>query len=210
MSRAIIAWGRMPAGSRAFVQKQGTLWPRQFGGATLVSACASEHIGILTEHYSAMSNRAASFDLQAETYDQRVGLPEQDCQAIVRAVLALAQVQAGDVVLEVAAGTVLYWPRSVARHARRLSTASLGPQRYTAAASRWECAMAAGRCNCAGHLQLTRAALTGPRSRCTRKLARSTARWCGGYSGPGATPGQQCGSHDAAGDAAFAPPTRFL
>ena len=95
----------MPAGSRAFVQKQGTLWPRQFGGATLVSACASEHIGILTEHYTAMSNRAASFDLQAETYDQRVGLPEQDCQAIVRAVLALAQVQAGDVILEVGAGT---------------------------------------------------------------------------------------------------------
>jgi ubiquinone/menaquinone biosynthesis C-methylase UbiE len=45
------------------------------------------------------------FDMQTTTYDQRVGLPEQDCQAIVRAVLAMAQAQAGDVVLEIGAGT---------------------------------------------------------------------------------------------------------
>ena len=45
------------------------------------------------------------FDMQTTTYDQRVGLPEQDCQAIVRTVLAMAQAQAGDVVLEIGAGT---------------------------------------------------------------------------------------------------------
>jgi ubiquinone/menaquinone biosynthesis C-methylase UbiE len=54
-----------------------------------------------------MRNRFAPFDLQAETYDQRVGLPEQDCQAIVQAVLAMAQAQAEDVVLEIGAGTGL-------------------------------------------------------------------------------------------------------
>ena len=52
-----------------------------------------------------MSNRLTPFDTQAETYDQRVGLPEQDCQTIVRAVLALAQTQPHDLLLEMGAGT---------------------------------------------------------------------------------------------------------
>lgn len=52
-----------------------------------------------------MHDRSAPFDPQADTYDQRVGLPEQDCRAIVRAVLAIAQVQAGDRILEIGAGT---------------------------------------------------------------------------------------------------------
>jgi ubiquinone/menaquinone biosynthesis C-methylase UbiE len=47
----------------------------------------------------------ALFDGQADTYDQRVGLPEQDCQAIVRAVLALAHTQPHDLLLEIGAGT---------------------------------------------------------------------------------------------------------
>jgi len=54
-----------------------------------------------------MRNCSVPFDLQAETYDQRVGLPEQDCQAIVQAVLAMARVQAEDIVLEIGAGTGL-------------------------------------------------------------------------------------------------------
>src|SRR5215471_1838734 len=52
-----------------------------------------------------MSYRPTLFDMQAETYDQRVGLPEQDCQAIVQAVLALAQAQQHDLLLEIGAGT---------------------------------------------------------------------------------------------------------
>jgi len=52
-----------------------------------------------------MGNRLTLFDMQAETYDQRVGLPEQDCQAIVLAVLALAQAQPHDLLLEMGAGT---------------------------------------------------------------------------------------------------------
>ena len=52
-----------------------------------------------------MSNRPTLFDMQAETYDQRVGIAAQDCQAIVRAVLALAQTQPHDLLLEMGAGT---------------------------------------------------------------------------------------------------------
>lgn len=54
---------------------------------------------------SDMRTHFAPFDLQAETYDQRVDLPEPGCQAIGRSVLAMAQAQAGDVVLEIGAGT---------------------------------------------------------------------------------------------------------
>lgn len=43
--------------------------------------------------------------MQAESYDQRVGFPETDSQGIVRAVLALAQPQPWDLILEVGAGT---------------------------------------------------------------------------------------------------------
>lgn len=52
-----------------------------------------------------MRNQPAPFDTQADTYDRRVGWPEQDCQAIGRAVLALAQAQPGDLILEMGAGT---------------------------------------------------------------------------------------------------------
>jgi ubiquinone/menaquinone biosynthesis C-methylase UbiE len=52
-----------------------------------------------------MSTRLTLFDMQAETYDQRAGLSEQDCRAIVRAVLALAQSQPHDLLLEMGAGT---------------------------------------------------------------------------------------------------------
>ncbi len=45
------------------------------------------------------------FDGQAERYDQRVGLRERDCRQIVRAVLKLAEVHSGDVVVEVGVGT---------------------------------------------------------------------------------------------------------
>src|SRR5687768_4235574 len=47
----------------------------------------------------------ALFDGQADTYDQRVGLSEQDCQAIVRTVLTLAHIQPHDLLLEIGAGT---------------------------------------------------------------------------------------------------------
>ncbi|MEC4814249.1 MAG: methyltransferase domain-containing protein [Scytonema sp. PMC 1069.18] len=46
-----------------------------------------------------------SFDCQADTYDQRVGLTEIVCCEIVRAVLAIALVQPGDLLVEVGAGT---------------------------------------------------------------------------------------------------------
>ncbi|NMG09969.1 class I SAM-dependent methyltransferase [Brasilonema sp. UFV-L1] len=46
-----------------------------------------------------------SFDCQADTYDQRVGLPEIVCREIVGAVLAIALVQPGDLIVEVGAGT---------------------------------------------------------------------------------------------------------
>jgi ubiquinone/menaquinone biosynthesis C-methylase UbiE len=46
-----------------------------------------------------------SFDRQAHIYEQRVGLPEQVCREVVRAVLAIAHVQPGDLIVEVGAGT---------------------------------------------------------------------------------------------------------
>jgi ubiquinone/menaquinone biosynthesis C-methylase UbiE len=45
------------------------------------------------------------FDSQAATYDQRAGLPGQAGREVARALLELAEVQAGDVVVEVGAGT---------------------------------------------------------------------------------------------------------
>jgi ubiquinone/menaquinone biosynthesis C-methylase UbiE len=45
------------------------------------------------------------FDSQAATYDQRAGLPGQAGREVARAVLELAKVQPGDVVVEVGAGT---------------------------------------------------------------------------------------------------------
>jgi ubiquinone/menaquinone biosynthesis C-methylase UbiE len=52
-----------------------------------------------------MNNRPASFDLQADTFDQRAGLLEQHCQAIAQAVLRLTGASSGDLLLEVGAGT---------------------------------------------------------------------------------------------------------
>lgn len=45
------------------------------------------------------------FDSQADTYDQRVGLPPGIDRAVVQAVLTLTSVQPGEVVVEVGAGT---------------------------------------------------------------------------------------------------------
>jgi len=57
-----------------------------------------------------MSNTVAkyprsSFDRQAETFDQRVGLPELVCREVARQVLEMAEVRSGDRVVEVGAGT---------------------------------------------------------------------------------------------------------
>jgi len=51
------------------------------------------------------SHQAAAFDSQAAQYDERTGLPEPQCQAIVQAVLTLTEAQAGDLILELGAGT---------------------------------------------------------------------------------------------------------
>jgi SAM-dependent methyltransferase len=45
------------------------------------------------------------FDGQAPEFDQRVGLPEEDCRAIAAAVLAMAEVRSGGRVVEIGAGT---------------------------------------------------------------------------------------------------------
>jgi methyltransferase family protein len=45
------------------------------------------------------------FDGQAPEFDQRVGLPEEDCRAIAAAVLAMAEVRPGGRVVEIGAGT---------------------------------------------------------------------------------------------------------
>jgi ubiquinone/menaquinone biosynthesis C-methylase UbiE len=47
----------------------------------------------------------SSFDSQAATYDQRAGLPAGVDRAVAQAVLELAEVQPGDVVVEVGVGT---------------------------------------------------------------------------------------------------------
>lgn len=52
-----------------------------------------------------MNNRPAPFDTQAETYDQRVGLPAQDCQALAGAIFAMTRIQPGELILEIGAGT---------------------------------------------------------------------------------------------------------
>ncbi len=49
----------------------------------------------------------ADFDRQADIYDQRVGLSDAVCVAIVQAVLELAAAQPGDLVAEMGAGTGL-------------------------------------------------------------------------------------------------------
>jgi ubiquinone/menaquinone biosynthesis C-methylase UbiE len=52
-----------------------------------------------------MNSRPATFDAQAGTFDRRAGLPDECCQSIARAVLEMAEVVPGDLVLEVGAGT---------------------------------------------------------------------------------------------------------
>jgi 16S rRNA A1518/A1519 N6-dimethyltransferase RsmA/KsgA/DIM1 with predicted DNA glycosylase/AP lyase activity len=46
-----------------------------------------------------------SFDEQAESFDQRAGLPATVPNSIAKELVRLAQIGAGDVVLEVGAGT---------------------------------------------------------------------------------------------------------
>jgi ubiquinone/menaquinone biosynthesis C-methylase UbiE len=55
--------------------------------------------------WTAVKYSPPSFDRQAHTYEQRVGLPEQVCREVVGAVLAIAHVQPGDLIVEVGAGT---------------------------------------------------------------------------------------------------------
>ena len=52
-----------------------------------------------------MSVSSGRFDSQAKTYDQRVGLSKSVCQAIVQAVLGLADAVPGDLIAEMGAGT---------------------------------------------------------------------------------------------------------
>lgn len=50
-------------------------------------------------------DRPASYDEQAKSYDQRVGLPEVICRKTVEAVLSIAQVEPGERIVELGAGT---------------------------------------------------------------------------------------------------------
>jgi ubiquinone/menaquinone biosynthesis C-methylase UbiE len=52
-----------------------------------------------------MNKRPAVFDAQATTFDQRAGFSDSHSQAIVHAVLRLAEVEPGELVCEVGAGT---------------------------------------------------------------------------------------------------------
>lgn len=52
-----------------------------------------------------MTDRVMDFDDQADTYDQRVGMPERHCRAIARSVLATAEAKPGDLIVEIGAGT---------------------------------------------------------------------------------------------------------
>jgi hypothetical protein len=147
-----------------------------------------------------MGQPRALFDRQADTYDQRVGLPEQDCQAIARTVLTLANTQRHDLLIEIGAGTgtIGTW------FARQ-------PLRYVGLdVSRRM--LAAFRHRLSGHsstLLLLHAdgnapwPLTQPGTRRGGERTGRTARWRGHYYGPSATPGRQRGRCDAAGDAAF-------
>src|SRR5262245_28029664 len=52
-----------------------------------------------------MTRRPAPFDVQADTFDQRAGIPAPFCQAIARAVVKLAGARPEDLLVEVGAGT---------------------------------------------------------------------------------------------------------
>jgi ubiquinone/menaquinone biosynthesis C-methylase UbiE len=56
---------------------------------------------------TSLSASSTSFDAQAAEFDRRAGLLENDCRAIAAAALRLAEVQPGDGVLEIGAGTGL-------------------------------------------------------------------------------------------------------
>lgn len=47
----------------------------------------------------------APFDYQAESYDSRAGLSPEICDAIAQKILAIAQVQPNDLIVEIGAGT---------------------------------------------------------------------------------------------------------
>ena len=52
-----------------------------------------------------LTSKKLNFDEQAKTFETRTGLSEATCQAIVKTALDLAEIQAGDRVVEVGAGT---------------------------------------------------------------------------------------------------------
>ena len=52
-----------------------------------------------------LTSKQVTFDEQAKTFETRTGLSEPTCQAIVKTALDLAEIQAGDRVVEVGAGT---------------------------------------------------------------------------------------------------------
>lgn len=54
---------------------------------------------------TAVKYSPSSFDRQADTYNQRVGLPEMVCRLVVNAVMAKARAQPSDLIVEIGAGT---------------------------------------------------------------------------------------------------------
>lgn len=50
-------------------------------------------------------HQRAAFDYQATSFDRRAGLPDQYCPEIARTILELAEVQSGELIVEVGAGT---------------------------------------------------------------------------------------------------------
>lgn len=59
----------------------------------------------ITSPITAVKYSPPSFDRQAHTYEQRVGLPEQVCREVVGSVMAIAHIQPSDLIVEVGAGT---------------------------------------------------------------------------------------------------------
>lgn len=52
-----------------------------------------------------LTSKKAAFDEQAKTFETRTGLSKSTCQAIVQNALELADLQSGDLIIEVGAGT---------------------------------------------------------------------------------------------------------
>jgi ubiquinone/menaquinone biosynthesis C-methylase UbiE len=58
-----------------------------------------------TQQPNVLAERASTFDQQAPSYDARVGLPESVGAAVAAGIMACAELQTGDLVLELGAGT---------------------------------------------------------------------------------------------------------